>query len=120
MKAEQTGFTLLEVLMALVIVSVALVAVVQSSQNSATTLQQVRDQSAALHVANQVLMDMYQRPNPVNGLVQGQRQFQDRSFYWKVEYQSTDNARINRLEVSVSLNRDFDYLQARLTGFKSS
>ena len=120
MRAKQSGFTLLEVLMALVIVSVALVAVVQSSQNSATTLQQARDQSAALQVANQVLMQMYQRPTPVTSEVQGQSRIQDRSFYWKVRWQSTDNARINRLDVSVSLDRDFAYLQAQLTGFKSS
>ena len=120
MKREVAGFTLLEVMMALVIVSIALVALVQSSQGGANTLAQAKEKTAALFIANQVLMNAYRQPSPATGQMQGERAYQDRLYFWKIEWQSTDNARIQRLEVEVSLQRDFDYLQAQLTGFKSS
>jgi general secretion pathway protein I len=120
MNRKANGFTLLEVLLALIIVSVALVAVVQTSQSNANILQQARTQTAGLHVANQVLLRLYQEPTPVTGQMQGQQIIQDQVYYWQAEWQSTDNARIQRLDVSVSLDRNFVYLQAQLTGFKGA
>lgn len=114
------GFTLLEVLIALIIISVGLVALLQSSQHSANTLATARDQTAALHVADQVMLQLYQRGDLRLGVHQGEQRFQGQIFYWQGTMTTTENARINRLDVKVSLDRDFDYAEAQLSGFKKS
>lgn len=120
MNIKFKGFTLLEVMMALIIISVGLVALVYSSRYSANTLEETRNKTAALHVADQVMMQLYERGDLQLGLHQGEQRFQGRIFYWQATLITTDNHYINRLEVKVGLDRDFDYAEAQLIGFKKS
>ncbi len=106
--------------MALVIISVGLVALVQSSQHSANVLYEAKSKTAAYHVADQVMLKMYQVPGLSIGQHQGEQKFNGQVFYWQVELSSTENIHINRLDVKVSLDRSFSYAAAILTGFKKS
>lgn len=117
-KATQSGFTLLEVMMALIVISVGLVALVQSSQYSAHVLQQAKTKTAAYHVADQVLLKMYQIPDLSIGRHQGEQKFEGTVYYWQASLATTENKYINRLDVRVFLDRKFDYAEATLTGFK--
>jgi general secretion pathway protein I len=114
------GFTLLEVMMALIIISVGLVALVHSSRHSANTLEVAKNKTAALHVADQVMLQLYERGGLQLGVHQGEQRFQGQLYYWQATLTTTDNNRINRLEVKVGLNRDFKYAEAQLSGFKKS
>lgn len=120
MNRKAKGFTLLEVMMALLIISVGLVALVQSSQHSANTLEVARNKTAAFHVADQVMLQMYQKAGLQLGVHQGEQRFQGQTYYWQATLSATENPRINRLEVEVALERNFDYSEALLTGFKKS
>ncbi len=120
LNSQTKGFTLLEVLMALIIISVGLVALLQSSQHSANTLATAKDQTAALHVADQVMLQLYSRGDLRLGVHQGEQRFQGQIFYWQATLSATENVHINRLDVKVSLDRDFDYAEAQLIGFKKS
>ena len=111
------GFTLLEVMLALLIISVGLVALVQSAQSGAQTSNALRDKTGAYHVADQVMLLLYQRPGLRLGNHQGQELFADQEYFWQAQLQTTDNIYINRIDLVVSLDRNFDYTQARLTGF---
>nr|WP_223789816.1 type II secretion system minor pseudopilin GspI [Marinicella sp. NBU2979] len=114
------GFTLLEVLMALVVVSVGLMALVQSTQTGAQTATAMRDKTAAYHVADQVMMQLYQKPNLTLGLHRGEEVFAGQTFYWQAELKTTDNSRINRLEVMVGLTRRLEHSEAQLSGFRKA
>jgi len=115
-----SGFTLIEVMMALFIISVGLVALVYSSQYSVQTLETAKSKTAAYHVADQVLLSMYQSHDLQLGQHQGETEFQGQTFYWQATLENTENTHVNRINVIVSLNRKFDYSEARLTGFKKS
>lgn len=106
--------------MALIIISVGLVALVQSSQNSANTLTVAKNQTAALHVADQVMLQLYQKANLTLGVHYGEQRFQGQTYYWQATLATTDNLRIHRLEIKVGLERSLDYAEAQLTGFKKS
>ena len=54
-KTRNTGFTLLEVIVSLVILTVALTAIITVGSNRAETLIELRQQNRALMVANNVL-----------------------------------------------------------------
>ncbi len=105
-------------MMALIVISVGLVALVQSSQHSAYVLEQAKSKSAAYHVADQVMLKMYQISNLTVGKHQGEQRFEGQVYFWQVNLSTTENIHINRLDVSVSLDRKFEYAEATLTGFK--
>ena len=104
-------------MLALLIISVGLVALVQSAQTGAQTTTVLRDKTAAYHVADQVMMQLYQRTDLKTGNHQGQELFAGQDFYWQAELKTTDNEHINRIDLVVGLNRQLDYVDARLTGF---
>jgi len=111
------GFTLLEVMLALLIISVGLVALVQSAQTGERTTTELREKTGAYHVADQVMMMLYQKNDLKIGMHQGQELFSGQDYYWQAELKTTDNVYINRIDLKVGLDRNFDYALARLTGF---
>ncbi len=104
-------------MLALLIISVGLVALVQSAQNGANVTTVLREQTGAYHVADQVMLMLYQKSDLKIGLHQGQELFRDQDFYWQAELKTTDNKHINRIELLVGLQKNLEYAQARLTGF---
>lgn len=118
MNKRVRGFTLLEVLLALLIVSVALVAMVEVAGFAQKQTAELDQRQQAYQVADQILMQLYQRPTVDDE--QGSQQRKDQTYYWSVDVQSTDNPRILRLDIRVGLDRKLDYALAQLTGFKNN
>lgn len=106
--------------MALIIISVGLVALVQVSHHNANTLTVAKTQTAALHVADQVMLNLYQTSGLRLGEHYGEQRFQGQTYYWKANLSTTENASIHRLDVKVGLQRDVSYAEAQLSGFKKS
>lgn len=104
-------------MLALLIISIGLVALVQSAQTGAQTTSALRDKTAAYHVADQVMLLLYQKADLQVGSHQGQELFAGQDFYWRADLQTTDNIHINRIDLVVGLERKLDYAEARLTGF---
>jgi ABC-type tungstate transport system permease subunit len=100
------------------VISVGLVALMQSSQYSAYVLEQAKTKTAAYHVADQVILNLYQVSGLRPGRHQGEKRFEGVNYYWQATLSATENNQINRLDVEVSLDRKFDYFEASLTGFK--
>lgn len=117
---SKKGFTLLEVMLAMVIVSVGLVALVQSAQTGGLTTTALREKTGAYHVADQVMLLLYQKSDLKVGSHQGQELFAGQDYYWQAELKTTDNIHINRIDLMVGLDRRLDYSDARLTGFTKS
>ena len=115
---KNQGFTLLEVMLALLVVSVGLIALVQSAQQGANTTTTLQQKTAAYHVADQVMLQLYQRADLSLGRHQGQELFAGQDFYWQAELTTTENNGINRIDLIVGKSRQLDYADAQLTGFK--
>lgn len=110
------GFSLLEVLIALLLVSVALGALVQQGALRADTLSELEKKNMAYLVANSE-MDILYRTSVEQGTYQGVKNGFHRKWYWQATVNATDNVRILRIDLKVSLSPDFDYSYAQLTGF---
>jgi len=108
----------LEVLLALLIISVGLMALVQSAQTGAQATTNLRVKTGAYHVADQVMWQLYRRSGLDVGTHQGQMTFADQEFHWRAELSHTDNNRIDRIDLMVGTDRQLDHAEARLTGFK--
>ncbi len=114
---KSTGFTLLEVIVSLVILTVALTAIISVGSTRAETLLELREKNRALLVANNVLEKYYIEPIKV-GVIDGKQENGQHDWNWQLSVSETNNEHIYRMDVKVSKDEDFEYSSAQLVGFK--
>ena len=98
-----TGFTLLEVLVALAVLAIAMGAIISVATQSVNTIGDLRDQTfagwVALNQINQLLLD--RNPWPAEGVRKGNADLANRTWHWEARFAKTDDPDLRRLEVSV-------------------
>ena len=103
-KSTMTGFTLMEVLVALIILSVAFTSLFLSTSSNVRTIQHLQDKTAANWVALNVIAGAQLgliNVNLNNSHVVGQDIMFDRVWYWEANVQSTRDPFVLQLEVAV-------------------
>jgi general secretion pathway protein I len=102
-RPQQTGgFTLVEVLVALVIVAVGMAAVMGTLTSSASTLVFLRDHTFAQWVAlNRIATIRISGNQPQTGHSDGDIQFAGRNWHYRQEVVTTDVQGVVRIDVSV-------------------
>jgi general secretion pathway protein I len=96
------GFTLIEVLVALVIVAVGMSAVLGALSSSASTLSFLRDETFAQWVAlNKIATIRISGQQPPTGNTDGDTDFAGRSWHWRQEVVSTEVPGVVRIDVKV-------------------
>ncbi len=116
---KQSGFTLLEIIVALAILTIALSAIVTVASTRAETLIQLREKNRALMVANNIMQRYTLSSQQVSvGVIDGVQENGKTDWKWQLNVQPTNNDYIYRLDVKVSKNADFDSVSASLVGFK--
>ena len=116
-KNNNTGFTLLEVIVSLVILTIALTAIISVGSNRAETLIELRERNRALLVANNVLEQYTKERSLSTGVIEGKQENGNIDWYWQISVSVTNNDNIYRLDIKVSKDNDFDYALAQLVGF---
>lgn len=115
------GFTLLEVLVALLLLSLALVALVRLAGLDARATAQLREGTIAQWVAANVLAESRLRDGfPAVGRSNGETTMAGQRWRWTLEVEDTDEADIRRMDVDVvsaSAAGDAEGVAARLSGF---
>ena len=96
------GFTLIEVLVALVIVAVGMAAVLSALSSSANTLSFLRDETFAQWVAlNKIATIRISGQQPATGTSDGDTDFAGRSWHWRREVVTTEVPGVVRIDVKV-------------------
>lgn len=111
------GFTLIEVLVALVVVAVALFAVVKATAEQLANASRLREVTFAQWVARNKLTEMQVEGVWTTGRQDSRVEFAGRTWPVQVAIEDTPNDRIRRVEVSVADPENADDNQAVLTGF---
>ncbi|QBB71726.1 type II secretion system protein GspI [Pseudolysobacter antarcticus] len=112
------GFTLLEVLIALLILAIALFALTRTAGSSVSNFAELRDRTLAGWVAANVLAETRLKnafPDP--GKSDGDLKYAARDWRWELVVQSTEEPRIRRLDIRVSSKLQPQTTLAQLTGF---
>lgn len=118
MRMKNNGFTLIEVLIALAILSIALTAIIKStSQNIKDTLY-IQNKTIANWVANEIVAEaeagILKVPDPPDKL-SDKIDMLGQKWLWQASIKPSPNPKIKELNVSVSLNSNKKIIQ--LTGY---
>jgi len=103
-KSNIAGFTLIEVLLALVIISLAMMAGLSSTQSTTNNLHYVQDRTLAYWVAQNALVSMQLKLNglrPVAGRWMGHMTMAEREWYWSAYSNPTANPDIVQILLEV-------------------
>ena len=101
-RRPSSGFTLIEVLVALAIVAIGMAAVMGALSSSANTLTYLRDRTFAQWVAlNQIANLRLSGQQPPVGDSNGDTDFAGRSWHWSQKVVSTEVPGVARIDVSV-------------------
>lgn len=117
MRRRAHGFTLLEVLIGLVVLSLALLALTRTAALQVDALGQLRDRTMAGWLAQDLLAETHiGNPFPLVGTSNGTRRFGPAEWRWEMTVQPTQVATIRRIDVRVFAEADRDTPLAQLSG----
>ena len=112
-----SGFTLLEVLVALVIVAVAVAALARAGSQAIDGQYQAEQRTLALWVADNVLAEMRLDPPGSSGRRQGVSTMGDRDWHWQALIQPAPGDAMLRVDVAVYSDSSRDVPILTHTGF---
>ena len=112
------GFTLIEVLVALVIVAVALLASLRAAGQGTNDARELRARLFAGWVAENLIAERRARGEWMPpGIERGQSRQGGQDFAWRMEVSATPNQSFRRVDVAVSPAQGETPVLFRLTGF---
>ena len=116
--ARRAGFTLIEVLVALAIIAIALMAALRAAGQGTSNVGELRSRLLAGWVAENLLAEHRARADwlPL-GLQQGTGRQAGQDFTWREEIIATPNAAFRRVDVRVFAAGDDSHSLAHLAGF---
>ncbi len=104
---KKTGFTLLEVLVALVIIAIGMAAVIKATATTTFNSAYLRDKTFASWVAQNQLAEIELSDiKPKFGIRDGDETLAGIKWYWSIKVDKTEIPGINRVEITVRLDKD--------------
>ena len=117
-RAIPRGFTLMEVLVALLIVSLGMLGVIQAVSQAASSTSYLRDKTIAHWVAmNRITELRLQSQPPQLGESSGSVEMSGREWRWSTVVERTAVDTMSKIDVSVALKEDEDSSLATVSGF---
>lgn len=114
---RHSGFTLLEVLVALAVVAIALAALARVGAQSLDVQSRLEAQTMALWVADNLISELRLEPPGPNARQQGQVELGGRAWYWDVLVQPAPGDQMLRVDVAVYDQPGRDQPVLQQTGF---
>ena len=112
------AFSLIEVLVAMVVLAAALTAVIQSTTAATASEQRLIEGSVARWVAsNQIALVRAQPDWPKPGLDQGSSRMGQRTWYWRRSVSNTAEPDLRRIDVQVYTDPQQEQPVVKLSGF---
>ena len=117
-RCRNRGFTLLEVLVALAVLTIALAATVKVAVNQSLNAEHIRDKTLAHWVAmNRIAELQLTQAWPATGKKEGTEEMGIHEWYWQRIVSDTPDTRVRRIQVDVFRDEDGQSPVTRLTSF---
>jgi len=111
------GFTLIEVLIALAVLTISMSALIQAGGTRADHVGYLRDRTLAHWIATDRITDFRLAEDwPAAGTQEGETEMAGRTWSWRAEISETPEPAVRRIEVAVGIGEDGEPL-SRVAGF---
>lgn len=115
--SRQRGFTLIEVLIALAVLTICMSALIQAGGTRADHVGYLRDRTLAHWIATDRVTEFRLAENwPAAGTREGETEMAGRTWSWQAEISETPEPAVRRVEVAVGIGEDGEPL-SRVVGF---
>lgn len=115
---RQRGLTLLEVMVALAIFALTGTAVMKAASDNLASIGQIEEITFATWVANNRLSQLHLKPTwPIKNNQKGEQLMADRTWYWQQRVMETNDDNLRAVEVSVSLDEQFNSTITSVTSY---
>jgi len=117
------GFTLLEVMVALLILAIALTAIIKTASDSASSVSALKNKTAAHWVATNTLASIelglpgFETPFYPNNAEGENISLLNKTWYWSATAYHTDNTAVTRITVQVKPNKESEQIIDTITGY---
>jgi len=116
--ARHTGFTLVEVLVALAVLAIALAGIMRVTSQAISTSYTLRERNLALWVAqNRLVMHQLKRDWPDTDTVDGDAEMAGVKWFWREQVSATPQKDMRRIEISVRRTADSKDSLVNLAGY---
>lgn len=103
----QKGFTLIEVMVALAVITLGLAAVIKTVTSTTSNTIHIRDKTFAYWVAQNQLAEIeLTSGSPKPGFTDGEEELAGLTWHWTRKIEGTEDPDTNRVEVSVRKDKD--------------
>ncbi|NQZ25782.1 MAG: type II secretion system minor pseudopilin GspI [Colwellia sp.] len=117
-KAKQSGFTLLEVMLAMAVFAIAGVALLGVADNNYRHISHLEEQMFANWVASNQLVEVsLDKTWPPKNNRKGKVEMAGRTWYWQQKVIKTNNKELRSIIMEVRLNEDDELVTASLMAF---
>ena len=117
-KAKQSGFTLLEVMLAMAVFAIAGVALLGVADNNYRHISHLEEQMFANWVASNQLVEVsLDKTWPPKNNRKGKGEMAGRTWYWQQKVIKTNNKELRSIIMEVRLNEDDELVTASLMAF---
>ncbi|MCF6263685.1 MAG: type II secretion system minor pseudopilin GspI [Xanthomonadales bacterium] len=117
LKLPVRGFTLLEVLIAMVVIGIALLALASTGSKQVNQLQQLQQQTLAHWVAQNVITEFRLAASHPPGETSGIEKMGQQNWYWLLNAAAASDPLLLRLDVQVYADSAHQQLVLAETGF---
>jgi len=115
---KKAGFTLIEVLVALVLLAVALTAVIKTTSENTINTGHLRNKYFASIVASNKLAELQSASIwPGTGNSNGTAELAKQTWLWRLKVDSTPDSRLRKVLISVAPEDNKDNILYRLTSY---
>jgi len=115
--SKARGFTLLEVMIALLVITLGMGAVISTTTESGWKSAHLRQSTIASWVAyNEIAVYRARRTWDSKTRRSGETEMANANWVWEMEISNTDDPSLRRIDVEVSVKGE-DAVKARVTGF---
>lgn len=117
--SSQSGMTLIEVMVALVVFAYAALTLVATSSSHLNAQARLKDKTYASWVAQNQLTEfvLSYKPTSQKAGRRGKTEMAGRTYYFEVKVEDTGSQWLNSVRVDVSSDEEMEYLINSVTGF---
>ncbi len=117
-RTDQSGFTLIEILVSLAIMSIVLGVLIQTAGASAANAGRLRDRTIAQWVGSNTLAELQLSGTfPETGSKTGNTEMLGITWYWKTRVQKVEDEDLRRVDIEIRKQEDSQNPMLTIAGF---